>query len=93
MVSQLKYLKICIFVLFLGYYMYVEHILKNDAFFIFCHNFVTPILNLAIDRYVVSIFLYYRCVVLMFHFLGPSLKNVLQEGTCKELKTCKKNLL
>ena len=29
--------------------MYIEQFLKNDAFFIFSNNFVTPILNLVIE--------------------------------------------
>ena len=30
------------------YYMYIEQFLKNDVFFIFCHNFMTRISNLVI---------------------------------------------
>ena len=53
-------MEICIFNVFLGsllnfdkekwYYMYTEQILKNDVFFIFCHNFVTLILNLVLSK-------------------------------------------
>ena len=39
------------------YYMYIEKFLKNDVFLVFCHNFVTPILNLVLsmcDLFVVT---------------------------------------
>ena len=57
-VEQLKCLEICIFIVFGGslltsdkekwYYMYIEHFLKTDAFFIFRHKFVTLISNLVL---------------------------------------------